>query len=279
MWIGIGVVVVVVVLVLALALAGILPIFSSGSSSPSVMTYDQALPLANGAAQGVAGGNWVLILSIGLASPVSASGTNSLSGGSGCTVTPVSGSPSNISLLPGPSNLTSGSSPNWMFLYRNAGGEMLIVGVLGGKAAAYDTIASGQTCSELFGFFYEVPSNVIDSSAAANAVSADAASFLAANPNVTASYGLFGGGSVLGFGKVGAEWLVNYTTCPVTPASGATGTAFNATVNATTGAVIAHQVLPKVTCTSESAFGLVRETARPAPLGRPVGVGVAARKN
>ena len=278
MWLAIGAVVVVAIVVLGLGLAGILPIFSSGSSSPSVLTYSQALPIANGAAQGTAGGSWALILSSGLVSPVAAFENLNFTKSSGCAVTLLSGAPHNVSLSAGPSNPAGGSSPNWLFLYRNADEALLIVGVLDGKATAFATIASGQSCSSLFGLFVTIPSNVIDSSAAANAVSSDASAFLSAHPNVTARFSVFGGASLFGLGKVGAEWAVNYTTCSVNAAAGTSGSAFNATVNATSGAVVFEQTISKLTCTSTGSLGLVHGSASRASVERQLDLGTTARR-
>jgi len=277
LWVVVGAVVVVVLLVVGLGLVGVLPIFSS-SSPGSVLTYSQARPIADSTAQGTSGGSWDLLIGAGLVSATAV--TESLTGtgsSSGCVVTTLAGAPSNVSLPAGPANITGGSSPSWLFLYRNAAGELLIVTVLNGKGTALATIASGQSCSTVFGLLSVVPSNVIDSSAAANDVSGDAASFLAANPTVSRAYALLGGVSFLGHGY-GAEWRVNYTTCPADATTGTTGAAFNATVNATTGAVIFDQTLSSVACRSGLLSNLSHSTTPIAPLVRTATLPVAAAR-
>jgi hypothetical protein len=256
--VAIGAVVGAVLLVLILGLVGAIPIFPSSSSSTKStggMTYDQALPLANSAAQGTSGGSWALVVSSGIVSSVAASENLSTPGSSGCNLTTLPGVSNPITLPAGPSNHTVGLSTSWLFLYRNAGGEMLLVAVFDGQASALATIAAGQSCSTILGLLSVVPTTVIDSSVVASDVQSDAASFLAAHPSVDADYALIGGISFLGRG-VGAEWEVNYTTCPVDASPGTTGTSFNATVNATTGAVLYHQMLPLIGCSSSAHVSL-----------------------
>lgn len=278
-WVVVGAVVVVVLLVLILGLVGVLPIFPSSNSSSNPtggLTYDQALPIANSAAQGTTGGSWALVVSSGIVSSVSASENLSTPGSSGCNLTTLPGVSNTITLPAGPSNHTVGLSTSWLFLYRNAAGEMLLVVVFDGQASAIATIAAGQSCSTIFGLLSVIPSNVIDSSAVASDVQSDAASFLAAHPGADADYSLIGGISFLGHG-IGAEWEVNYTTCPVDASPGTTGTSFNATVSATTGAVLYQQTLPLIDCSSTATVNLAHGGTPVPSLERLPAVSVARK--
>lgn len=270
---------VVLMVVLLLALLGVLPIFSSSNngSSSGALTYDQARPLADGAAQATSGGSWALVVSSGILSTTAATENLSSISSADCNLTVLPGVSNVVTVPAGPSNQTGGTATGWVFLYRNAAGEMLIVAVLGGKATALGTIAAGQSCSTIFALLSVIPSNVIDSSVAASAVGSYAATFLASYPSVTSHYGLVGGISFLGHG-VGAEWAVNYTTCPVNAAPGSTGASFNATVNATTGTIVYEQTRGLIGCSSSGTIISIHARS-PAPLEQQINGSAVARRN
>lgn len=261
-------VVAIIVVVAALALGGVFsPAKSSSSSGASGQTYGQAASDANGVAQSTSGGSWSLVLGAGVMTTATAS--ESLGSGSGCNVTYSSGVSSTIT-VPASTEQTNGQATGWLFLYRDAAETYLLVTVIGGQASAIGTIAAKEDCAELFDFFSVVPSDVIDSSAAASAVAGYAGAFLAAHADANASYTLFGGASFLGR-SIGPEWFVNYTTCPVNPPDGSFGAAFNASVNATSGAVIFEQSVPSVSCSFATNIGFDRSGTSPSPteIGAP----------
>lgn len=279
----IAAVVVVALLVLVLVLVGVIPTSSSASNgtSPSggaALTYDQARPLADDAAGSTSGGSWALVVGAGVSSTVSATESIGSPGSSGCNVTTFPGVSNPVTIPAGSSNQTHGTAPAWVFLYRDAAGEMLIVAVLDGKAAALGTIAARQSCSTIFGLLSVIPSGVIDSSVAASDVASDAASFLSVHSEFNSAYGLVGGISFLGHG-VGAEWEVNYTTCPVDATTGTMGAAFNATVNATTGAVLFEQSQNLVGCSTSGSIDLVHGVSPAVPLERVLGSTAFPREN
>ncbi len=265
LWVAIAVAVVVGLLILSLALVGILPIFPSSSSKGPALTYDQALPLADDAAQGTSGGSWALVESVGIMSPISASENLSALGSSGCNFTILNGGSGMVTLPSGAANQTAGTAVGWLFLYRNAAEEVLMVTVFDGTASALATIAAEQSCSSVFALLNVVPSSVIDSSSAAADVQVDAAAFLADHSGVTSRYALVGGISFLGL-HVGAEWAVNYTTCPEEASTGTTGAYFNATLNATSGAVIFSATDSSIQCPSGGTINLVRDAGPSGPL-------------
>jgi len=247
----VGAIVVVVVLVLLALLGAFTP--PSSSHGPNE-TYSQARPAADSAAQGTSGGSWSLVIAAGI-SPSAPVTENVSSSSKDCNLTILPGGGSSVTIPAGPAGATGGTAPGWVFLYRDAAGELLFVSVINGTATSWATIAPGQECSTIFGLLSIIPSSAIDSSAAAAAVQGDASSFLAAHPSVSASYGLVGGVSFLGF-HTGAEWEVNYTTCPLNAPSGTAGASFNATVNATTGAVVYQQTRPSILCRTGTSIGL-----------------------
>jgi len=250
--------VVVGLIVLSLAAVGVLPIFSSSSSKKGpALTYDQALPLASDAAQGTSGGAWDLVEGSGINSQNSVSQNLSSSHTSGCNVTILNGGSDTITLPSGTANATGGTATGWLFLYRNAAEAVLLVTVLDGSASALGTIAAGQSCSSVFGLFDVVPSDVIDSSTAAADVQGIAAAFLAAHSDITSKYAVVGGVSFLGIHE-SARWSLNYSTCPEEAPTGTVGASFNATVNATDGAVIFSAVHSSIACPSGSSITLVR---------------------
>ncbi len=262
MWaVAVGVVAVVVI-VAALALGGV---FSpSKSSTPADPTYSQAVAAANGVASGTSGGSWDLVLGAGIMTTSIAS--ENVGSSSGCNITFFQGVTGTLTIPAAPSELTNGQASGWVFLYRNAAETYLAISVLNGQASAIGTIAAKQTCTSIFNYFTVVPSSVIDSSVVASDVAGYAGAFLAAHPDANATFTLIGGASVFGVVNIGPEWAVNYTSCPVNPASGETGASFNAPLNATTGAIIFEHSLSSVKCKSATDLGLFRTIA---PLSLP----------
>ncbi|HYA58366.1 MAG TPA: hypothetical protein VEH57_07930 [Thermoplasmata archaeon] len=253
LWIAVGAIAVALLLVFVLAIVGAIPIFSSSGSTKAAapLTYDQALPIADATAAGAPGGTWALLVASGIDSAVSVSETVNITSTKNCNYTALPGAITSIS-VPGASDRNVGAATLWAFIYRSATGALLFVLIMDGKGTAEYTVAGGQSCTSLFGLFTTVPATVVDSSAAASAVQPYAATFLSANPNASALYGLVGGLEFLGHG-IGAEWEVNYTTCPpISTSTSGTGVAFNATVNATTGAVIYSATWGSFRCSGSS---------------------------
>jgi len=268
----VGAIVVVVVLVLLALLGAFTP--PSSSHGPNE-TYSQARPAADSAAQGTSGGSWSLVIAAGI-SPSASVTENVSSASKDCNLTILPGGGSSVTIPAGPAGATGGTAPGWVFLYRDAAGELLFVSVINGTATSWATIAPGQECSTIFEFLSVIPSSAIDSSAAAAAVQSDASGFLAAHPSVSASYGLVGGVSFLGF-HTGAEWEVNYTTCPLNAPSGTAGASFNATVNATTGAVVYQKTQPAITCRTGTAIDLSRGESGTSPVDVSLALAVRSR--
>lgn len=244
---------VAVALALVLVLAYFVVLAPSSSSSSGTgtgvdLTYSQAKPIANQAISGYDGGGWALLFAAGIDS--NASVTEPLNStafaSANCTFTPVSASGSVT--IPGTSvNRSSGKAPAWEFAYRNGSGTIALADVISDKGAAVGTLSGA--CTSYFGLLSAVPSNVVDSSVAAAAAAAqpNASALLRTYPNATAELGLIGGVSFLGL-SVGAEWSVTYSTCAFGPGASGVGEAFNATVNASSGAVTDSHLSTGVSC-------------------------------
>ncbi len=241
-----------VAVLLVLILTNAIPIVPASGAKSSPLTYAQAAPIANHTASGFQGGGWYLIVAAGVDSYSGAQATQNLSksGSGSCNVTLAPGQSATISIPAYSGSRTAGEAPAWEFLYRNGAETILAVLVINGGASVFATI-SGGICMSLFGLFSTIPPFVIDSSRAGAAVSTDAAGFLNQHPDANASFGLVGGVSFLG-ASVGPRWSVEYTTCPEEPIGPASGTEFNATVNATSGAVIYYNTTASVACGSFS---------------------------
>jgi len=223
---------------------------SGSGSSPAVLTYYGARPIADSAAGGFAGGGWTLLFAAGLVSattvPIPAN-TTALGNITGCTFHLV-GSVAGLALPAYNGSRSAGVSPAWEFGYRNASDTLAIVSVINGQGMVLATL-SGLECSFYAQAFTPVPANVINSSAAAAAVEPRAAAFLAAHPNASAEFALVGGISIFGHGIV-SEWSVMYSTCALSPSATGTGVGFNATVNAVTGVVLGSNTTSNEPCSS-----------------------------
>ncbi len=264
-YIGIAVVVVVLLLLLVLVLPSLFGSSSGSGTSPKGLTYDQARPIAKNAVSNYSGGGWAILLAFGytvresFTLPVNAT-AQGLSG-STCTFTPAANSSASITIPAVTANLTSGVASGWLFMFRNAVGNLSLVTVTGNPGTVLGAI-SGSACSTGFGLLATVPPNVMDSSRAAAAVANQSSAFRSAHPNATVIFGLVGGFSFL----VGPEWDVMYTTCTPSTPSGTPGSQFNATVGGLNGTVLSYAT-SSVTCSSITPTG-----SSSTPLGSVLGV-------
>lgn len=256
----------------AVAIAAVLVVFfvvspltasTSGGSGASILTYQQARPIADHAAGGFQGGGWTLLFAVGLVSPTNESfptNTSLFNSSLGCTFNPV------VNLvgltLPGYSgNRSLGEAPAWEFGYVNSDDTAIaVVSVIQGQGTVLGTL-TGLECSIAAELVKAVPGNAIDSSQAAAAVRPMAAPFLSAHPNATAEFALVGQFSLAGH-TVGPEWSVVYSTCPLSATASGTGSEFNATVNAVSGAVLTNHS-GSVSCEASSTTTAVRTAGAP----------------
>ncbi len=204
--------------------------FTKVTGSGSQMSYGQAAPLATSAASGQ-GGTWTLVLAVGLSSTVAYS--NSTSGNSTCTI---SGGTETFGVPAWTGAYANGYQSVWAFeFYQNVSGspEALLIAVADGSA----TIVGTETGECATGFsFLAVPSDIIDSTAVAADIAANDSAYLAANPEASSEFFVYGGFSFEDFMEP-AYWIVAFTTCAVGSTSGM-GNNFTAEVNATSGVVI-----------------------------------------
>jgi hypothetical protein len=246
--VAVAVVVLVVVFVAGPALTG------SGAVGP-ILPYSGARPVADRTVAGFEGGGWSLLFAAGLVSstavtiPESTTALSNLS----CTFVPVSPH-ANLSVPAYAGNRSAGLAPAWEFGYGSLANGIALVSVIDGQGVVVGTLTGGE-CGAV-SVLPSVPGTVIDSSRAAAAAEPYARAFLAANPNASAAFGLgpaaFFGGSSLSF-----EWVVLYSTCSANGPASQTGSEFNATVNALTGAVLTTHTASGVSCES-GTFTAVR---------------------
>jgi hypothetical protein len=250
---GVAAAVIAVIIVLAVVLS------STGNPAPSTpsgaITYGQAAPGSNYSVrsfQGTTG--WSLLFVAGLAAPTGEPAAIALSdlGDSNCTVTPTSGHSGNITMPAFTGTPTSGHAPLWEFFYQNSSTDTVaIVVVEDGSATVLGTIASPE-CTAIFNILNPIPAKVLDSPAIGSAVAANASAFLTAHPGASAVYGLIGPlFELFPVGANGAKWVVEFSTCPITPDPTGVGAEYNASVNASSGAVFYAQTVPSESCVSD----------------------------
>lgn len=257
------VVVVVIVVVLALLFLGAIPgvhlgSSGSGSSGTTATTYSQSEPTAQSAANRM-GGTWTVFFAGGADSTSSVTVPDLASQFTNSTC-PLVNAPSTTPTIPAYSGAYStGLMTSWVFgLYQSSPGEIALIMVQGGQATVLGEVTAA-SCVAYIGFFTPLTAtSVIDSSAAASAVASAGSAFVSANPSASASAVLVDGYSY----TVGSyttttypSWLVTYSTCGIDATSG-TGSQFNATVNASSGAVVYASSVATVACGSAGALAL-----------------------
>jgi len=248
LYVVVAVVAVVVVVLIAFVVLPSLTSSSGGSSGP--LTYSGARSVAGSTMSGYQGGGWSLLAAIGLDSstnaslPVNTSALGNLTS-FGCAFH-LSAGVTSITVPAFTGNRSSGEAPTWAFGYRNST-AIAITSVVNGQATVLGTL-TGTSCSIAAQFVTPLPGNVIDSSQAASDVEPYAATFLADHPDASAAFELHGAFSFENASSP-AAWIVAYSTCSLSEHSTGTGTVFNATVNALTGAVSGVHTNSSASCT------------------------------
>lgn len=265
-------IVVIAVVVAALYATGTLHLGGSASNS-SYETFSQARGVAQSRAGSVPGGTWFAAAAAGIATPSAVleevTNLSSLTSNSSCTLTWPNGEPANIEIPATAENAPTGAAAFWTVVFENASDALLVETVSDGSAAAL-FVATGATCEEVASLLAPFPSGVYDSPSIVTAADqAGGSTFLAAHPNATRTWSVYGG---VRFGEISTtpDWLVDYTTCAVPPIAGENGSVFNATVAGLTG-----DVLNSSSGNEECAPSV------PVNLGLPLpgaGAGPAARK-
>jgi hypothetical protein len=254
-WLYVAIAVVVVVVIVAIVVTDL------GPGPPSIpsgaISYGQAAPGANysvGSFQKPTA--WSLLYVAGLESSVAEPAALALSdlGVSNCSISSGSGSgvPANLTLPAFAGSPTSGHAPLWEFFYQNFSTQAVAVVVVeNGAATVLGTISSPE-CTDIFSIIDPIPAGVLNSPVIGAAVGANASAFLTAHPNASAVYGLIGPVSSFFAGTgIGAKWVVEFSTCALTPNPTGVGAEFNASVNATSGHVFYSQTVPTESCASD----------------------------
>jgi hypothetical protein len=235
LWVAVGVAVALVVAFSTLYVAGVYP-FERSSPLGSELTFSEARAAATRSADGYGGGSWALVLAGGVDLAASTSvplGQNLSGSGLNCSVQYLSGA-SELTVPAFHGSVSSGTSPFWLFVFRDASGNALVISVANGVATRLASAGAGTTCTEALGILGAVPDSIVDSPQAVSlADQAGGGAFLQAHPNATVALALIGGVSL--FGQARVQWIVVYTTCN---GNGSAGSTFNATVNAVTGDLV-----------------------------------------
>ncbi|MCI4322619.1 MAG: hypothetical protein L3K03_01110 [Thermoplasmata archaeon] len=230
--------VVVVVILAVLLLAGA---FSSNKSNGTIAdpTFSQAADAVKEWAANYDGGGWKTFVASGLDSsvatispPINGSTLSGLTKSESCMDNILIPSGSTVTLPAYSGNVSSGESPIWVFVMFNSSATFLAVEDNSGTITPLATIA----CSELAlvaAILSPIPSNVIDSSAAATtAWDSGGRAFAALNPNATVEMGLVSGLSLLGTTTY-PIWTVTYQACNPSSVTTSPVATFTAEVNAT----------------------------------------------
>lgn len=243
---------------LVLAGFGILPISPKSPSAAKPLagsTYWQARDSSQRVGSGFEGGSWSIIEAFGVATSTDVQVSDSeLESGfafNGCSLSLTSSAPNSFT-LPASSGLTTGNYSFWLFVFKNLPGtSLLVVGDLGGSAAAWGMLGGGQFgpggCLGASGtsFLTPVASNVSDSPTVATAANAAGGlAFLNAHSGITAGLSVFGGTT----SAPASTWTATYSACSDSSASGSTSApVFRAVFNGTTSAVLQSST-QTVTC-------------------------------
>jgi hypothetical protein len=204
----------------------------NGGGGGNPISYKTALPLAQGAANGVPPGAWVPMLAGGVDLLAEYSNSSRPGTNSSCTVTNATSWPT-IPAYTG--DYSNGLLSWWVFgFYHSSTHTVLLVYVQAQTATVLGEI-SGTNCTGSFAYLSGLGSGIIDSTDAAHAIASADANYVSANPTASAFFVVFSG-VTFGNYSISPEWSVSFTTCA--PTGGSTGNNFTATVNATSGAVL-----------------------------------------
>jgi hypothetical protein len=233
------VVVVVLVVILALFATGV---FNSTNASSTTPTFRGISGAANRTAGQVSGGPWDLVAVLGFDTSTGTTVPVGSSVGANCTLVSAGSGPTPTSVyVPAyHGTFASGESPWWGMIYdQRSTHQILLVQALNGTVEAL-AVGSG-LCGATFQNFTTVPSNAVDSSAAASAAWGQGGSvFASAHPSLDLSMemALIGGGTFQGI-PVGTVWAIDINPCGALGSGGPTGSQpdFEAIVDAETGVV------------------------------------------
>jgi len=212
----------VIVVVAVLALAGVFSPGSSGSGSTGTPApFSSAVPAAISAAQAAPGGPWTVVAAEGVAVASEVPATNeSTIGGGGCTYTPVSGEPSQVSIPATPHGATAGEVSVWVFFAKNASSNsLLFLSVLNGQATALGVVSGCAAVTDFVGLGAISASGVLDSTTVASDFNQNGGgAFLENNSWQVQLFILIGPSADTGGAAV---WDIMYSTCGLTSIGGA----------------------------------------------------------
>lgn len=224
------------VVVAVLFLAGVFnsPGSSSIGTGPAV-PFSAAVGVASSQGSNTTGGPWTVVAAIGIGVSIGVSQPNSeYVGSSGCTFTPVRGGSAQVTVLGTPANSTAGEVATWMFMEKNASGNVILMSTVSNDALTLDVLVTGCSSVETFAAYSPVSASAdVDSTIVASSFDANGgSSFLANHAVVTETFILIGASS-----STPGAWEVQYSTCPLAISVGS-GTWISGYYYASSGAVL-----------------------------------------
>lgn len=240
--------VVVVVVLLVLLVSGVLNLGgSSGSGVGTPVPYSQAVPVAIREGQNATGGPWTVVVAEGLGIPSSVSQVSPASAtGNGCTFTNPPGASGVVSIDGTASSAAPGTVATWVFFAKNVSANViLLISVSNGQASPISLVTGCTFVSEFSNVDPISATGVVDSPAIASSFnSAGGAGFLKNNSGATEFFLLYGADPAE---SSSSFWGVEYDTCALTATSG-TGSLFEGSFDATSGATIGPPTLSPTDC-------------------------------
>jgi hypothetical protein len=267
----------VVAIVVVLVLTGAIPVFTSPASPKNTVplghdvTYSQAVPLATAEAMNYTSApSLQLSVALGIASPSSFHAALANLTGKSCL--PGEGDVSSLTIPSSGGNYTSGAAAFWVFEFWQsvAPPQILLVGVVNGSAVFYGFVPPYPLCGATALSINEITGAIVDSSTAALAVATDAAGFTSGHSRATGVYLLVGVNTHFG-PSTGLTWGIGFTTC--LPGVTSSGSQFNASVNASSGAGVVSSGVTSTSCRGSAPIldltGFLQNGAtRPIVVGR-----------
>lgn len=240
--VGVSIAVAAIAVVAVLVAAGLIPGWGRPGGLASQLTFSQADAAAASASGSVSGGTWSTIGALGVesasATSVVVNATNLSGPFAGCVGTVLHGVNS-LSLPASAGTFGRGLSGAWVVLLHNASGAVLVVLVAHGAVTPVYLARGGGLCQVIGSEVAALPSGVLDSPAAVQAViTAGGSAFLSAHPEANLTMEILGGIAVFGLSS-DPTWELMLDDCPAYAFNGtaATSPALNASVDAITGSV------------------------------------------
>jgi hypothetical protein len=209
---------------------------SGGGGGGGQVSESQALPVAQSKANSL-GAGWLAIYGAGASFLQSWSNSSTPELNSSCMFSGGSNAWPSIPAWTG--DYSNGKQTIWVFFFYQSSPSpaLLVIYVLSGTATSLGTITGSDCVSPIYQNETGL-SGIIDSTAAATALSANDSAYLAANPSASSEF-VGAGGGYYSYGSYNFSfsptWYVYFTTCG--PSGTGTANNFTAIVNGSSGVV------------------------------------------